>query len=328
MKKQISIGIDIGGSGTQYGFVEKNGKIIICDSILTNVYPSSLIFIETLANCINSYAQQIKDDYEISGIGIGAPNGNYFTGTIEFAPNLHWKEDNIKIVDEMKKHFNCPVILTNDANAAAIGEMVYGDAKGMQDFIVITLGTGLGSGIVAHGDLIYGHDGFAGELGHVIVVPGGRPCGCGRNGCLETYASATGIKKTVLELLSQNHQQSELREISLSNLSGKVIERLALSGDKMAIKAFEITGKILGEALANTVALTSPEAIFLFGGLANAGDLIFKPVKENMELNLLRIFQNKVKILPSGLHGTDAAILGASALVWKDLKNFKKNNYS
>ena len=254
----------------------------------------------------------------MQGIGIGAPNGNYYLGTIEYAPNLLWKGV-IPFADMLKKIFNVPVVLTNDANAAALGEMIYGSAKSMKDFIVVTLGTGLGSGIVVNGRVVYGHDGFAGEMGHLTAVDNGRLCGCGRKGCLEAYASATGIKKTVCELLAKRNEDSTLRKINLETLTAKEISKAAEKGDTIALKAFEITGEFLGKSLADTVALFSPEAVFLFGGLANAGELIFKPTKDYMEKNLMPIFRDKVKILPSGLTQTNAAVMGASGLIWKEI---------
>ena len=248
------------------------------------------------------------DKYELAGIGIGAPNGNYFKGTIEFAPNLKW-EGIIPLAQLFSEKLNCKTILTNDANAAAIGEMIFGGAKGMKDFIFITLGTGLGSGIVANGEMIYGHDSFAGEIGHVIMFQDGRQCGCGRNGCLETYCSATGIIKTYMQLTNSDQL-----------IDAKCIYDKALADDKKAIEAFNYTGDILGLALANSVAYTSPEAIFLFGGLALAGDFIFKPTIESFEKNLLHIYKNKIKIIPSKLKENEAAILGAASLVWKEIK--------
>jgi glucokinase len=254
------------------------------------------------------------------GIGIGAPNGNYYSGTIEFAPNLNFKGV-VPVVDHLKARFDYEVIvLTNDANAAAMGEMMYGGAKGMKDFIMITLGTGVGSGIVANGELIYGHDGFAGEIGHTIVDPAGRECGCGRQGCLETYTSAPGIKRTVSELLSTMNDPSELRDISYNDLSAKMIDSKARKGDVIALEAFDYTGEILGLKLSDAVAHTSPEAIFLFGGLAQASELIFEPTKKYLEQFLLAIYKGKVKLLPSELPPGEAAILGASALVWKEFE--------
>ena len=319
MKKKLAIGIDIGGTNTQFGFISENGECIIKDSISTIAYPELDSYLEALYSAIKNTQNKIEEEIEIIGIGIGAPNGNFYNGTIEYAPNLKWKGI-IKLADMVKSHFKIPVFLTNDANAAAIGEMVYGAAKGMRNFIIITLGTGLGSGIVINGEVVYGHDGFAGELGHVVVVEKGRQCGCGRKGCLETYASATGIKRTVIRMLGSSQEESELRNFTYNMLSGKIIEQAATRGDKIALEAFEYTGKKLGVALANAIAFSSPEAIFLFGGLANSKELIFKPTQYHIEKNLLRIYKNKVKLLPSGLSGSEAAILGASALVWKELQ--------
>ena len=257
----------------------------------------------------------VNPDYVVVGEG-----RSYSLDTLTKATNLVWKGV-LNIVEKMKRFFpTVPVIITNDANAAAVGEMVYGGAKGMKDFLVVTLGTGLGSGFVANGKLIYGHDGFAGELGHVVVNKTGRICGCGRKGCLETYASATGIKRTVFKLLADHTDDSEFRRVTYDDLTAEMITKAALNGDPIAIEAYEYTGKLLGEALADAVAITSPEAIFLFGGLAKAGKYIFEPTKKYMEQNLLAIFRNKVKLLPSGIDGKNAAVLGASALVWQSLQ--------
>lgn len=316
---QTAIGIDIGGTNTVLGIVDKDGNIIARNSIPTVTHPDNTIFMNALCKAIHETIEQAKEKTDIKGIGIGAPNGNYYNGTIEFAPNLNFKGI-VPIVDFLKKKFYYNVIvLTNDANAAAIGEMIYGGAKGMKDFIMITLGTGVGSGIVVNGEIVYGHDGFAGEIGHTIVYPHGRECGCGRRGCLETYTSAPGIKRTIFELLSVMNDPSELRSVSFEELSAIKIDEEARKGDKIAQEAFNYTGEILGLKLADAVAHTSPEAIFLFGGLAQAGDLIFKPVKHYMEKYMLDIFKNKVKLLPSELPPGDSAILGASALVWKEL---------
>ena len=253
----------------------------------------------------------------MKGIGVGAPNGNYYTGTIEYAPNLPWRGI-IPLAKLIEHKFKLPVTLTNDANAAAIGEMMYGAAKGMKDFIMITLGTGVGSGIVANGKLIYGHDGFAGELGHTIVIPDGRlHQGTGKKGSLESYASATGVTLTAVEFLQKDKRESLLRKVPKDKLDSKAVYDAATQGDPLAHEIFEFTGKILGLALANAVMFSSPEAIILFGGLTKAGDLILKPTRENMEANLIQVFQNKVKILVSHLRESDAAILGASALVWE-----------
>jgi len=256
----------------------------------------------------------VGSDFNLKGMGIGAPNGNFYKGTIEFAPNLPWK-GTIDLVEKLKQYFNVPIVLTNDANAAAMGEMIYGKAKGLNEFMVITLGTGLGSGIVVDGKVVYGHDGFAGEIGHTIYDPNGRLCGCGRKGCLETYASATGIVLTVGELLLKSTVQTKLREIPANKLEAKHIHEEALKGDRLALEAFDYTARILGLKLADSIAHTSPEAIFLFGGLAESGDDILIPTKKYMEENLLNIFKNKVRLEISGLMGKNAAILGAAALI-------------
>ncbi len=317
--KQTAIGIDIGGTNTVMGIVNKEGKILARKTIPTETEPDYKLFMKRLADGITSLMKDAKQKTEIQGIGVGAPNGNYYNGTIEFAPNLNFKGI-VPVVDYLKENFDLKVIvLTNDANAAAIGEMIYGGAKEMKDFIMITLGTGVGSGIVVNGEMVYGHDGFAGEIGHTIVDPNGRDCGCGRQGCLETYTSAPGIKRTVFELLSSSNKPSVLRDVSYNALSARKIDEAARNDDKIALEAFDYTGEILGIKLADAVAHTSPEAIFLFGGLAQAGDLIFGPTKYYMEENMLNIYRNKVKLLPSELPAGDAAILGASALVWKEL---------
>lgn len=316
--KEITLGIDIGGTFTKYGFVDKNGECIKDGSINTTENPEIHEYQERLANTIKSELNKLGDSFKLVGVGIGAPNGNYYTGTIEYAPNLNWKGV-IPFVELFKKHFDLPMALTNDANAAALGEMIYGGAKNLQNFVEITLGTGLGSGIVVNGEVVYGHDGFAGECGHVLVYENGRMCGCGKRGCLETYASATGIRRTVFELMANEITESKLRTVPFVDMTAKMIAEFAQEGDPIALQAFEFTGKILGMKLADTVAHTSPEVIFLFGGLANAGDLIFNPTIEHFEKNLLPIYRNKIKILPSELKETNAAVLGASALAWKEL---------
>ncbi len=319
--KQVAIGIDIGGTNTIFGIVDEQGEFISRGSIKTETHPDHTIFLSALCNSVGSLIKESKEKIKIVGIGVGAPNGNYYNGTIEFAPNLNFKGV-VPVVDFMRNHFGFEItVLTNDANAAAMGEMIYGGAKGMRDFIMITLGTGVGSGIVVNGEMVYGHDGFAGELGHVIAVPQGRYCGCGRRGCLETYTSANGIKRTVFELLADRLEPSGLRNIGYDDLTAKMIDDAAKRGDVIANRAFDYTGKILGEKLADAVAHTSPEAIFLFGGLAQAGKLIFEPTKRYMEESLLNIYKNKVKLLPSKLPPGDAAILGASALVWKEYQS-------
>ena len=317
--KKVSIGIDIGGTNTTMGIVDEKGEIIARHSIPSKTVADYSIYMGKLGDAIELLIKSCSEEIQITGIGVGAPNGNFYNGTIEFAPNLNF-EGVVPIVESLKTRFTYDVIiLTNDANAAAMGEMMFGGAKGMKDFIMMTLGTGVGSGIVSNGAMVYGHDGFAGEIGHTIVDPGGRQCGCGRKGCLETYTSAPGIKRTVFELLATMNEPSKLRDVSFNDLSAKMIDIEARKGDLIALEAFDFTGDLLGLKLADAVAHTSPEAIFLFGGLAQAGDLLFEPVKNYFEEYLLPIYKNKVKILPSELPPGDAAILGASALVWKEL---------
>jgi glucokinase len=313
----LAIGIDIGGTGTKYGIVDRNGNILFAGEISTRGHEEVESFIDELYNNLHPLIEKAGGQGRIKGIGVGAPNGNYYTGTVEYAPNLPWKGI-IPLTKLVEDKFKLGVTLTNDANAAAIGEMMYGAAQGMKDFIMITLGTGVGSGIVANGQLIYGHDGFAGELGHTIVIPDGRMHeGTGKKGSLESYASATGVRLTAIEMLEKNKKASLLRKVPKDKLDSKAVYEAAIEGDELAIEIFEFTGKILGLALANAVMFSSPEAIILFGGLTKAGDLILKPTKENMEANLIQVFQNKVKLLVSHLREADAAVLGASALVWE-----------
>ena len=314
---QLAVGIDIGGTGTKYGIVDRHGNILFAGEISTRGQAEVEGFIGELYNNLHPLIEKAGGPGRIKGIGVGAPNGNYYTGTVEYAPNLPWKGI-IPLAKLIEDKFKLRVTLTNDANAAAIGEMMYGAAKGMKDFIMITLGTGVGSGIVANGHLIYGHDGFAGELGHTIVIPDGRlHQGTGKKGSLESYASATGVRLTAIEMLEKSKKDSLLKKVAKDKLDSKAVYEAAIDGDELAIQIFEFTGKILGLALANAVMFSSPEAIILFGGLTKAGDLILKPTKENMEANLIQVFQNKVKILVSHLREADAAILGASALVWE-----------
>lgn len=315
---EIVVGIDIGGTNTVIGLVTKSGESLVESTISTKSQSSFESFIGSIANEIKSLLSKTGGDYSLKGIGIGAPNGSYNIGAIVDAPNLEWKGI-LPLCKEISKLMGVPSVVTNDANAAALGEMLFGAAKDMKDFIVITLGTGLGSGIIVNGKLVVGHDGFAGELGHTVAIPNGRQCGCGKKGCLEAYASATGIRRTVFSLLAENNNPSELRAISFEKLSAKTITDAALKGDPIAREAFEYTGKILGIRLADAVATLSPEAIFFFGGLAKAGDLILEPTKRHMEENLFPIFRNKVKLLPSGLEGKNAAVLGAAALIWQEL---------
>ncbi len=315
--KRFAIGIDIGGTNTAYGLVDDTGHVYGEGVMSTRQYPDVDRYLEELYIGIQQLLKTVDCRCDIVGVGIGAPNANYFRGTIENAPNLPWKGI-VPFVEKFRRFFpGKPVLMTNDAKAAAIGEMTFGAARGMKNFIVITLGTGLGSGFVVDGHLMLGHDSLAGELGHVIVNRTGRVCGCGRKGCLETYASATGIKRTVFKLLADHTEDSEFRRITYNDLTAEMITKAALNGDPLAAEAYEYTGMMLGQALADAVAVTSPEAIFLFGGLAKAGKYIFEPTKKYMEMHLLSNFRNKVKLLPSGIEGMNAAILGASALIWQ-----------
>ncbi|TVR71014.1 MAG: ROK family protein [Marinilabiliales bacterium] len=316
--KEYVIGIDIGGTFTKSGYVDRDGNCYAESVSPTDAYDNVNDYLDNLIKELKNAEKQLEGPYKIVGVGIGAPNGNYHNGTIENATNLKWKGV-IPLAEMVNKHYNLPVKLTNDANAAALGEMVYGGAKGMKDFIMITLGTGLGSGIVVNGDLVYGHDGFAGELGHVNVVENGRRCGCGNLGCLETYVSAPGIKRTVFELLASDANGSDLVNYSFGELDSEMIYNAAVKSDPVALKAFDVTGKILGRKLADSVAHTSPEAVFLFGGLSKSGDYIFKPTKKYMEEAVMGTFRNKVRILPSQLTDKNAAVMGASALIWKEL---------
>jgi len=323
--RKVTVGVDIGGTNTAIGIVDVEGNVLEKNSIPTPDHGDAEKYIKDLASAINEMIVKVKHintDIELAGIGIGAPNGNYYNGTIEQAPNLSFKGV-VPFVEMLKKHFSSleAVALTNDANAAAIGEMIYGGAKGMKNFAMYTLGTGVGSGLVVNGDLVYGNDGFAGECGHTTLVPDGRLCGCGGKGHLEAYCSAPGMKRTAFELLAKyNATDSLLADRSFNELDSKMIYDAAVKGDKVALEVFEITGKYLGMGLADTVHHLSPEAIFLFGGPTAAGDLIFEPTRKSMEEHLLPIFRNKIKILPSKLDMGDAAIVGASALAWKELE--------
>jgi glucokinase len=318
MSQQLAVGIDIGGTNTKFGIVDRRGNIIGDGRMLTNQHEDVTGFLDELHGHLSILINEAGGIENMKAIGVGAPNGNYYTGNIEYAPNLRWKGV-VPLASLLEQKFGLPTVLTNDANAAALGELIYGAARGMKDFIVITLGTGVGSGIVANGQLIYGHDGFAGELGHCIVLPGGRlHTGTGAHGSLEAYASATGVTNTAIEFLATRPDTpSIMREHTNEEINSKLIYEAAMKGDPLAMEVYEFTGKILGAALANFVMFSSPEAIVLFGGLTKAGDLIMKPVREHMEQNLLPIFQNKVKLLFSELKESDAAILGASALAWE-----------
>ena len=317
LSNEFAIGIDIGGTNTKYGIVNHRGEILEKGDLKTDGYATIENFVDELYNTLSPLMHRHAAEGKIKGIGIGAPNGNFYTGTIEYAPNLHWKGI-IPLTNLVTERFGLPSVLTNDANAAAVGEMLYGAARGMKDFIMITLGTGVGSGIVANGSLIYGHDGFAGELGHTIIRHGGRKhWSTNLDGSLEAYCSATGIVITAKELLSASNEESSLRNYSLEKLDSKMVFECAKKGDPIAREVYRFTGQILGESLANFVMFSSPEAIILFGGVIKAGELLMTPTREHMEKNLLPIFQNKVRLIFSELKEADAAILGASALVWE-----------
>lgn len=316
--KNVVAGVDIGGTNTVYGLVDEKGKILSRGSFKTIDYPKIENFVVALAAAIKKLLAADRQ-LNLAGIGIGAPDANYHRGTIEHAPNLAWKGI-VPLADLIKKKINVPVVVTNDANAAAMGEMIFGGAKKMKDFIVLTLGTGLGSGIVIDGKMVYGHTGFAGELGHMTVVPNGRECGCGRKGCLETYASATGLVKTVIHLMSEMRDESPLRDIPVSKLTSKKIAEAAAKKDPIAVRAMNETAEILGFGIINSIVFSSPEAIFLFGGLAQAGDMLFKPVRAYLEKNNYILMKNTVKILPSGIPESNGAVLGSAALIWNDLK--------
>jgi glucokinase len=310
-------GVDIGGTGTKFGIVDNLGNVLLSDTMSTKGHADIYAYINELHDKLMILIDKVGGVGRIKGIGVGAPNGNVYTGTIEYAPNLPWKGI-IPLTKLIQDKFKLPVRLTNDANAAAVGEMTYGAAKGMKDFILITLGTGVGSGIVAGGELIYGHDGMAGELGHTIIIPDGRiHPGTGKKGSLESYASATGVATSAIEILNTTDRPSSLRNIPTDKIDSKAVFEAATAGDEVAKEVFEYTGRILGISLANFIMFSSPEAIILFGGLTKAGDLILKPTREHMEANLIEVFQNKIKILVSHLKESDAAILGASALMWE-----------
>ena len=311
------VGVDIGGTGTKFGIVDNVGNVLFASEISTKKHEQVHTFIDELHRELSVLIEKVGGVGRIKGIGVGAPNGNVYTGNIEYAPNLPWKGI-IPLARMLQDKFKIPVRLTNDANAAAVGEMMYGAAQGMKDFIMITLGTGVGSGIVANGQLVYGHDGFAGELGHTTIIPNGRlHSGTGKKGSLESYASATGVAQSAIEILETTDRPSLLRDIPKGALNSKAVFEAATKGDEVAKEVFAFTGKVLGMALANFVMFSSPEAIILFGGLTKAGDLILKPTREHLEANVIEIFQNKVKILVSHLKESDAAILGASALMWE-----------
>jgi len=315
--KNVVVGVDIGGTNTVFGLVDKTGKVLAEGHLKTTDYPVVNDFVKALGAGIKKLLSG-KKDITLEGIGIGAPDANFHRGTIEHAPNLAWKGI-VPLADLVKKEVKVPVVVTNDANAAAMGEMVFGGAKKMKDFIVLTLGTGLGSGIVIDGKMVYGHTGFAGEVGHMIVVPGGRECGCGRKGCLEAYASATGLVHTVSEMICNFRDKSVLRDIPPSKLTSKLVAEAAAKNDPIALKVMEYTAEKLGFGIVNSIVFSSPEAIFLFGGLAQAGEMLFKPVREYLKKHNYVLFRNTVKILPSGIPESNGAVMGAAALILNEL---------
>ncbi len=316
---RVVAGVDIGGTNTVVGIVTRKGDCLKEISFPSQEDADFSNYIARIAREIKGMLQQIGSQFTLEGVGVGAPNGSYITGQIVDAANLRWK-GTLEITRDLNSLLNVPVALTNDANAAALGEMLFGDAKNMRNFVFITLGTGLGSGIVIDGKLVQGADGFAGELGHISVKPWGRQCGCGKQGCLETYVSAPGLRRTAFKILADSIESSAIRSYAYENISAKKIATLAQQGDRIALEAFEYTGAILGMKLADVVAILNPEAIFLFGGLSGAGNLLFEPTKRHMEKNLFPAFKNKVKLLPSGLVNKNAAVLGAAALIWQDLQ--------
>jgi glucokinase len=341
--KQVAIGLDIGGTNTAIGIVDREGNVLYemqpqlptpqkrenpeARSDVSDALRDK--FIAHLASGIHLAVATVRKtipDLEVMGIGIGAPFANYYDGTIGITANLPFVTV-VPLTDLIQSQLPeySIVKVTNDANAAALGEMIYGGAIGMRNFVMITLGTGLGSGLIVNGDLVYGHDGFAGELGHVTVIPDGRSCGCGGKGHLETYCSATGIRRTVFELLAkQNNSESPLAKVSFNDLTSKMVYEAAVQNDPLALEVFAYTGEILGRSLADAVHYLSPEAIFLFGGPVAAGEILFKPTRESLERYLLPFYRNKIKLLPSRLKAGSAAIVGASALVWKELDKFSR----
>lgn len=317
--KSLVIGLDLGGTNSVFGVVDSKGEIIATTSIKTQAYPSVDQYIMGSVKAIKQIAEQVGGMEKIRAMGIGAPCGNYYKGTIEHAANLVWAKGIVPLANMFVNELGIPVVVTNDAKAAAMGEMKYGVAVGMNNFVELTLGTGVGSGIVANGQLIYGFDGFAGELGHMIVEPDGRPCGCGRKGCLETYCSATGVVRTAIAMLEESPEATSLRDIATDKLTSYEVYKAAMAGDAMAQEVFKQTGRRIGIACANIATFLSPEAFIFFGGLAQAGELLLRPIEEAYNENVLSLYKGKARFLMSGLDGAKAAILGASAIAW-DLK--------
>ncbi len=327
--KKLSFGIDIGGINSAFGLVDEQGNIYAESVISTAKYPyfeDYENYVAALSEAMRGALDSIDFDYELVGIGIGAPNANYHLGRIEQPANL-WKHRDSQGDESLRFFYLCrdlaesfaeveKIVMTNDANAATIGEMIFGNARELKDFVMITLGTGLGSGFVAGGKLIYGHDGMAGEMGHMTAIPMGRECGCGKYGCLECYVSATGIKRTAFEMMATMRIDSPLRQIPYSEFDASMISRAANEGDELALEIFKYTGEILGSAIANVATVTSPQAVILFGGLAKAGELLFAPTQDSMERNLLHTYKGKIKLMPSGIQDKNIAILGSASLVW------------
>lgn len=317
--KSLVIGLDLGGTNSVFGVVDSKGEIITTTSIKTQAYPSVDQYVMESVKAVKQIAEQVGGMEKIRAMGIGAPCGNYYKGTIEHAANLVWAKGIVPLANMFVNELGIPVVVTNDAKAAAMGEMKYGVAVGMNNFVELTLGTGVGSGIVANGQLIYGFDGFAGELGHMIVEPDGRPCGCGRKGCLETYCSATGVVRTAIAMLEESSEATSLRDIATDKLTSYEVYKAAMAGDAMAQEVFKQTGRRIGIACANIATFLSPEAFIFFGGLAQAGELLLRPIEEAYNKNVLSLYKGKARFLMSGLDGAKAAILGASAIAW-DLK--------
>lgn len=320
MEKPYVVGIDIGGQSAKIGLVDARGNVLVQTAIVSNDVTDYKKFIDNLCEAVKKLVNKDYSMEQVRGIGIGAPNANFYKGTIEGAVNLTWGGSSVMIPfsEYMSKRIGLPVKLTNDANAAALGEMTYGVARGMKDFIMITLGTGVGSGIIVNGNLLYGYDANAGELGHVTMVrQNGRLCGCGKTGCLEAYCSATGVARTAREMLETTDRKSLLRNIPAEKITSKDVFEAAAEGDELAKDIFDFTGTMLGEALADFVVFSSPEAIVLFGGLTRSGDLLMKPVVDSLNKNVMPRWRNKIKVMFSQLKESDAAILGASALAWE-----------
>ena len=315
--KSLVIGLDLGGTNSVFGIIDREGKVLTTTSIKTQGFPNVETYVEDSVKAVMQIVEQVGGIEKIHAMGIGAPGGNYYNGTIEQAANLEWAKGIVPLADMFASRLDIPVAITNDANAAAMGEMIYGEAVGMKNFVELTLGTGVGSGIVANGQLIYGCDGFAGELGHMVVEPEGRPCGCGRKGCLETYCSATGVVRTTVAMLEESTDATSLRDIPREELTSYDVYKAAMAGDAMAQEVFRQTGRRIGVACANIATFLSPEAFIFFGGLAQAGDLLFRPMEEAYNENVLSLYKGKAKFLKSGLDGAKAAVLGASAIAWE-----------